>query len=286
MNYSQGLEFLYINNYDEKDPCKKWVPSLFSPILIANTENIYGIEYKKLEEVEIPPKTMDSPLSLVIIYGFNFIFLDQYDILLAKKPFQNIPYCYFGLSSIIGAFDINETNITINRLYNNNKIEEKIFSFDRWFINNKTKTMSTSIYFGKEHDHFKIKNENATIGNCRPNKSFEYWGCSFDQMPLDGNIVNLTDKNNKTYKIYFSTENYNITFPQDFRSLFFNNLTHIQYQNYSHKSESEDYYVSCENLLENNEYIPLKLISKNMTITIEIDSQKRFNNNKEKKEQI
>lgn len=97
MNYSQGLEFLYINNYDEKDPCKKWVPSLFSPILIANTENIYGIEYKKLEEVEIPPKTMDSPLSLVIIYGFNFIFLDQYDILLAKKPFQNIPYCYFGL---------------------------------------------------------------------------------------------------------------------------------------------------------------------------------------------
>ena len=143
--------------------------------------------------------------------------------------------------------------------------------------------MSTSIYFGKEHDHFKIKNENATIGNCRPNKSFEYWGCSFDQMPLDGNIVNLTDKNNITYKIYFSTENYNITFPQDFRSLFFNNLTHRQYQNYSHKSESEDYYVSCENLLENNEYIPLKLISKNMTITIEIDSQKRFNNNKEKK---
>jgi hypothetical protein len=282
MDYSKGLEFLYINNEDENDLCKKWVHSLFSPILIANTKEIRGTEFKQVT-VEIPPVAINSKFELMIISGFNFIFLDQYDILLAKDPInQNIPNCYFGLSSRLGEFAIDETKITINKLYDENKIEEKIFSFEKWFINNETKMISTSIIYGKEHDNFINKNENATIGSCRPNEDYEYWGCPFDQMSLDENIVNLTDKNNKTYKIYFSTENYNITFPQDFSSLFFNNLTEGQCQNYSHKSENEDYYVSCKNLLENKEYIPLKLISKNMTITIEIDSQKRFNNNKQK----
>ena len=99
-------------------------------------------------------------------------------------------------------------------------------------------------------------------------------------MSLNENIVDLKDKDNNTYKIYFSTENYNITFPESFSDAFFYNLTNEQCKNNSDISENIESYVACINLLDENQYIPIKLISKDMNITIEIDSQKRFNDNR------
>lgn len=284
MSYSNGLDFLYINNNNDKDNCKKWVPSLFSPILL-NSDRSSGIHEisEKSEKIDIPPFSFGKKLSFKLYDIYNFEFLDKYNILLGILQSGNLlSSCYFGLSSKLGDFTMlnKTTDISINRLYEDKKIRDKIFSFDKWFINEEIKEIKTSFYFGLEHDNFKIKNKNATLGKCKGEEEYQYWGCPFDQMSLNENIVDLKDKNNNTYKIYFSTENYNITFPETFLDSFYYILTNQQCKNKSDIKEDIESYVTCENLLEGKKYIPIKLISKDMNITIEIDSQKRFNDNR------
>ena len=278
IDYSKGLENLYIYNEDDNDLCKKWVPSLFSPILLSNLKYITGDELEELE-VSIPPITLGSKIILQQ-YNHSFPFFDhQFKIILANNGYD-LPNCYFGLSSRLGDFNIPKSHILINSLYDENKIDAKIFSFNRWIIKKENKTIDTNFYYGWEHEDFKYKNKNSTLGICSLEEDYMYWGCSFDEMSLGQNNVSLRDKNNKLYKIYFSSENYNITFPQEFSESFFN-LTNQDCQNHSSSSEHIDYYVSCKTLLKEKEFIPLKLISKNMKITIQIDSQKRFDDNKD-----
>ena len=278
IDYSKGLENLYINSEDDNDLCKKWIPSLFSPILLSNSKDIKGEEQGKLS-VSIPPISLDTKIP-VQEYIYSFPFLDhQFEVILANNGY-NLLNCYFGLSARLGDFSIDESNILINRLYDENKIDAKIFSFDRWDLKEEEKRIDTNFYYGWEHQDFKSKNENSTLGICSLEEDYMYWGCSFDEMSLGQNNVSLIDKNNKLYKIYFSTENYNITFPKEFSESFFN-LTNQECQSLSSSSEHIDYYVSCKSLLNEKKFIPLKLISKNMKITIQIDSQKRFDDNKD-----
>ena len=283
MNYSNGLDYLHINNNNDNDKCKKWVFSLFSPILLNSDRSSGGHPVsEKVEGIDVPPFSFGKKIQIRIYDTYNFEFLDKYNLLLGiDQKGSNIPGCYFGLSSKVGNFTIlnNTTDISINKLYKDKKIEDKVFSFDKWFINPGSKEINTSFYFGFEHDNFKIKNKNATLGKCRVEKDYDYWGCSFDQMSLNENIVDLKDKDNNTYKIYFSTENYNITFPESFSDAFFY-LTNEQCKNNSDISEDIESYVGCINLLDKKNNIPIKLISKDMSITIEIDSQSRFNDNR------
>ena len=284
MNYSKGLDYLHINNNNANDNCKKWVFSLFSPILLNLDRSSGKGEFNgKIEKIDIPPFSFGKKLSIKIYYSYNFEFLDKYNILLGTlQSGISYPECYFGLSSKLGDFIMlnKTTDISINKLYNDRKIGNKVFSFDKWFIKEEIKEIKTSFYLGFEHDDFKVKNKNATLGKCKAEEDYKYWGCTFDQMSLNENIVDLKDKNNNTYKIYFSTEDYNITFPESFLDAFYNNLTNQQCKNNSDEKEEIESYVTCEKLLEEKNYIPIKLISKDMKITIEIDSQSRFNDNR------
>ena len=270
MNYSSELDFLYINSGVDNTVCEKWIPSLFSPILLGNLNTE---EETKPIELIIPTISLE-PIELELLFDFQFI--NKSKVLIALDRYNlSLENCYLGLSSKLGNFDINDNEILINQLNNTGIIDKKVFSIDKWNITNKM--IDTSIYYGFEHDDFKLENENATIGNCSLGQDYKYWGCSFDQMSLGQNIVNLTDDNEIPYKIYFSTENYNIIFPQTFINSFLN-LTNNKCQNYSNKIDNPNYYVTCKDLLENENNIPIKLISKTMNITIEIDSQTRFNN--------
>jgi hypothetical protein len=272
MDYSSELDYLYINSGVNTSVCEKWIPSLFSPILLAN-ENIEEQSLSMM--VNIPTISFD-PFGLELLKDFQFI--NKYEVLIALDRYkESLHNCYLGLSSKLEGFDIDDTEIMINQLNNAGIINAKIFSIDKWNIDIINKKIDTSIYYGFEHNDFILENENATVGNCSLGQDYKYWGCSFDQMSLDNNIVNLTDENKEPYKIYFSTENYNIIFPQSFNSSFLN-LTNKLCQNYSNKIEDPNYYVTCKDLLGHENYIPIKLISKTMNITIEIDSQTRFNN--------
>ena len=285
MDYSKGLDFLHINNNDKNDICKRWVPSLFSPILLNKDRNSGEKEINiKSIKIDIPPFSLGKEIIEFRLYSsFKFEFLDQYKIVLGTEQYSNmLQECYFGLSSKLGEFNIlNETSDTsINKLYEDKKIGKKIFSFNKWIISEGIKEINTSFYLGLEHDNFKIKNKNATLGKCKVGEDYKYWGCSFDQMSLNGNVGDLKDKDNNTYKIYFSSETYNITFPQSFQDTFFYNVSSQQCKNNSAISEDIEYFVTCKNLWDGKDYIPIQLISKDMKITIEIDSQKRFDENK------
>ena len=280
---NSDLDISIIEYNDKQNNCSKWIPSLFNPmILIINPkfEEIDRIEL--ISDVYIPTLSLKSrDLSISIFnrtflgYYHNVIFGIMYFIPQDFTKYKN--NCYFGLSLKEGGFKINNSYILLDILKKENEITQKIFSFDKWIINYDIGTINTTFYFGYEHEHFNSKNKDrdAIIGKCKVKEDYDYWGCHFDYMELNNKKMNLTNKNDEPYKIYFSTENYDIIFPETFFDSF-NITTEGKCSYNSEHEESEDFYVSCNNFFNENNSFPVNLISDNMNITIEIDNKKRF----------
>ena len=205
---------------------------------------------------------------------YSYIFLNKYqNVALGKERLtEYINNCYFGLSlGSKNSYDLNEEYYLLNQLSNSTQINQKVFSFDKWNINQNS--ILTNFYFGDIHENFKSNKGN--IGSCE-NLEYPYWGCSFKEIIINNNddrTISLEYEDGKYYKIYFVTETNDIIFPEVFRGLFY----YASKGKCKYYYNSEDKYLLYCNDKEKKGYIPIKFINDNMNITGEIDILDRFN---------
>ena len=264
----ESLGNLYIINKNDT-LCEKWIPSLFSPVLLIDSKKeIQGKEQER-PECRVWNPIISTKKDFKVIF-YNYKLFGEYSLLLSKETFgNNVKDCYFGLSSGIGNYSAlynNET--TLNYLENNKEISHKIFSFNKWII--KDSSIDINFYFGDEHENF-INSTNGIIGKCNTNESDYFWSCQFKEMSYNNTSTQLINPDDKQfYKIYFSSEDHTIIFPSSFKSKF------KEITKNSCEYENPDG-IACKNLFNSDNYFHLKLIDDNMTITIEIDNKLRFN---------
>jgi len=205
-----GLDLLNIEN---EENCKKLIPSLFHPILLVYYDYFSNKikNNKKDLTLNIPFLSPDSITGSIYHFEIGKFFNDL-GIYLAKNDDQSDTNCYFGLSlgfpnDTVG---LNVGEDSLSYLMKNGDIKEPIFSFDKFKLNENS--IDTTLYYGESHKHF--NGEEGIIGFCNNNEEDNFWGCSFEQM-IFNNINIPLKKDNKLYKIYFTTETYTITFPSD-----------------------------------------------------------------------
>ena len=266
VNLNRGqyeLDMMEIKTNDKI--CSILIPSLFSQILLipifSDVSGFDSLDY----ECNLKFPIYEESFRIRLYY---YSFLDKYNDFVIGKPKVNniIENCFFGLSYGNDSIGIDEKYFLLNQFYNRNQIKEKIFSFDKWTINENS--IITNFYFGDRHENF--RSNKGIIGTCK-NDGYPYWGCSFHEMIFNNNYsISLEYEDGKYYKIYFSTETNNITFPEVFGDLF-NYFTKGKC-----KSNEIEKSLYCNDMLNEEGYIPLKLINENMSITAEIDSQSRF----------
>ena len=265
------LDYLKINNFEE---CDKLIPSLFYPILILHRE--YGGGQSIREDISIKTPILEDDISGTLYYINNKNILDGFQVYFIKY-IEGI--CYFGLSMNYQneTSGLNENEVLLSTLKENNKITQKVFSFDKISLNGNK--INTKLYFGEVHKDF--TSNDGFIGTCKSNEEDNFWGCSFNQMIINNKTLSLRRSDNKFYKIYLMTEEYYIKFPraligdEDIKQLFD--------QKCEYKPAEKK--VECNNFLNEKDYIPLKLISDNLNITLELDKFNRYfssnNNDKE-----
>ena len=273
------LSIFNINQTLNKDTnCGQWIPSLYNPFMLSIDSNYDQKTEKKDISAYVPTLSLTEKLDVEVFFS-SFLEIPNVTIGVVRFP-TNVEdldgNCYLGLSNKIGNFSLGNDSILINKLEKQG-IYRKIFSFDEWKINKDD--IKLNFYLGYERDIFKPKKDNdGIIGECDVNKDYEYWGCSFSDMIINNITLNLTKSNGELYKIYFSSENYNIIFPKSFFENFNDSTKGICTYDPKHQ-KSDDFYLSCkEDLFNNESYISLKLISEDMEITIEIDNKNKFRN--------
>ena len=93
-------------------------------------------------------------------------------------------------------------------------------------------------------------------------------------MNFNNNIISLMNANKTAYyKIFFSSESHLIVFPELFKEEFNKATNNICQEDETSK------FLYCNNLFNLEDYISMKLIDDNMTITIEVDNLNRFSSN-------
>ena len=246
---------LYI---ETSDSCSKWIPSLFSPILIINeevkTENYSLTSFKT--NIQNPYSIMhnNKPLKMdIYIYDisiFNKIYI-------AKSNFLWPENCLFGLD--YSEIKANEKNLNAIQNLIPGQIDKFIFSFEKWDIN-KQNFIYSKFYIGDSHENF-LNN----VGTCNIQNGTSYYGCIFNDFVFLNETYSLMNENNKSYIIYFASEFNQIYFPNNFKNKFKN----------CHLEENLVKKFICEDL-KNKDYLPLKLRNDNMNITLEVDRKNRF----------
>ena len=268
------LNKLYFNDKSTKKICDYWIPALFNPVLLVDFNAIFEIEsfasfyFKSL--IFLTDELLDVAL-------YDYSFFDDYTLIYGKNNFNGdiINQCYFGLSKGLAGYEIiTENQINLNILKDQKYIDEKIFSFDKWTINERKDEINSFLYLGDIHENFLSKN--GTIGTCNAKEKDSYWGCTFKEMKFNDNIISLMNDTNKGtyYQIYFYSEDHLIIFPKSFEKEF-NKMT-----NNICEEDKDSKFLICENLFNSENYIPMKLIDDNMIITIEVDNSNRFTSNK------
>lgn len=264
------LESFYIISSDK---CEKWIPSLLSPILLMPKDIEPPDWHEKDKSLDINPIFLSEGLKIVFS---NHNFLEKFTVTLGKPAAKRdiINNCYFGLSTRLEGFNsISKDYILLNHLKNTSLINETIFSFDKWRLEGNN--MKSKLYFGDSHEKFSLNKEKGIIGTCKTNESDLYWGCLFDKISFNGREEEL--KNSSfDYKIYFSSENYDIIIPESFEDKFKNLTDEKCYPTGGH-SEFGGHYLECENFFnESQEYAYIELSNKEMDIKIEIDKYDRY----------
>ena len=266
------LNQLYFDdNSKTYNKCQNWIPALFNPIMLIH----YGVSMSELTHFDsfdmISPvfQTDGKPIDIRL---YKYFFFDKYDDIIFGKNLYNkeiIKQCYFGLSKGLGNYQkIDESQINLNMLKNKEFLEEKIFSFDKWIINESNNTINSFLYLGDIHENFLSKN--GIIGTCKVEEKDSYWGCSFKEMNFNNNIISLKKDKDTYYKIYISSENHLIIFPELFKEEFKNMTNDIC------KEDDDSKYLICNDLFNPENYFSIKLIDDNMIITIEVDNWNRF----------
>ena len=262
------LEIYNINYNDSNIHCEILVPSLFTPIFLINPQKKSGEEIKEIEVVS-PVINLKKKIT---IYLFDYTFETYGNAILGVERITNLlgDKCYFGLSSKKANYNsLNDTFILLKKMNENKKINKKIFSFDNWTLDDDN-FLYTTFYLGDEHYNFLKNNKEGIIGECKVKEDYDFWGCFFTGMSVNGITKDLKRENNTGYyNVYFSTETHDIIFPIDFLTKF-EELTGCSYD------PDINNYAICDNLFNDQEYATLKLISDKMIITIEIDNQNRF----------
>ena len=271
---------LYINNSqlfkdineNDDDKCIYWIPSLFNPILFGKSK-LSAIDLEEYKDGTFSIKAPIFSNQELSMNLFLYSLFGKYKLILGKEMFTGIVEgCYFGLSYGLGnnnnIFFDNETNL--NKMLNEQKIDKKIFSFDKWIITDSL--IKTTLYLGDVHDNF-IPNNKGITGECKVSQNSPFWGCEFKEISFNNKKTQLikNEEKNEFYQIYFSSENHNIIFPISFRDKF-DDIT-----NKVCKGETSEE-ISCDNLFNSENFFQLKLIDDNMIITIEIDNKIRYNN--------
>ena len=264
------LNELYFNDISANKKCDYWIPALFNPVLLVDSNVHFNVDSFSSFDLESPI------FSKIDISLFHDKFFDEYNLIYAKNSFSEevIYQCYFGLSKGLGNYQkITENEINLNMLKDQKYIGEKIFSFDKWTINENNNTINSFLYLGDIHENFLSKN--GIIGTCNAEEKDSYWGCTFKEMKFNDNIISLMNNTDKGtyYKIFFSSENHLIIFPKSFEKEF-NKMTN------NICKEDENKFLYCNGLFNSENYISMKLIDDNMIITIEVDNSNRFTSNK------
>ena len=254
---------LYI---ETSDACSKWVPALFSQILIIKSPENYTKEYYPLDFKSNPSSkiVVEGDLQLTLYSGSVSIF---HPIYLALSEYQWPSFCQFGLgySDIIAVRTTDNFNYnSMKNLISSKQLEKNVFSFDKWNFND-SELITSKIYIGDSHEDFLEDN----VGTCKINDT-NYFGCIFDDFIFLNETFPLTKQNNQSYIIYFSSEFTKIYFPQDFMD----KITDNGKCEYS-TATSYNIKLTCEEL-KGKEYLPLKLRSENMNITLEVDYIGRY----------
>ena len=266
-------ESLDVFHIDYDDFCKQWIPSLLSPLLLS----FGNAELNIIDRIEIfNPFEIPEKNEITLQIGSYEFLKEKYKVFLAKlKDYSETGLCYFGLLPKDGINpNLNESYILLKNLRDSNQIDNIIFSFDKWTIN--SNSIKTKFYLGGSHSHFISNDDNGIIGYCYTNESSLYWGCSFDQIEYNGVSRNLT-KDGINFKIYISSEDHIIKIPEKFKDDF-DYITggKCTYDENAHKGEI-GLFLSCDELLNADNYFLISLINGDMNITIEIDGNKRFN---------
>ena len=264
------LNPLSIISKDNK--CQIYIPSLFNPIpLIKN--GIYEETTSLHQDVII-----SNPIMERIQYDIYQGSLTDYniDIIFGIRRDTDTDICYFGLSSgLQESVDLKDKNNTLEYLKINNQIDEKKFSIDKWDLNLLDQNMIKSkLYLGYSHKDFNSQNKKY-IGTCENIKEDTFWGCYFKQMIFNNFIIPLKKSEEEDYKIFFSSEDYTIKFPESFINTF------LKDSNSSCTFDSLNSKTICKNEFKEDLFIPLTLSNDNMDITLEIDSSKRFDSDKD-----
>lgn len=270
---NEELNELYFDDISQDKKCEGWVPALFNPILIVGGNvDLRPLVYYDEDRMSFPIFSIYEQTQITF---YHFSFFDKYELDLGKLTFvKKITKCYFGLSMGNANYSkLDESQTNLNTLKDNNIIHEKIFSFDKWSINENNNLIETYLYLGDEHENF---SKNETIGTCKADKDF-YWGCSFKEMVFNNNTIDLIKDKEKGiyYKIYFSSENNIIRFPESFSSKFNEKTNNIC------TKDKDNGFLDCNILFDSKGFIPMKLIDDNMIITIEVDNLNRYNKYKE-----
>ena len=245
--------------------CQTYIPSLFNPIPLIKSGDYNDInpQYYRI--------SVSNPIINETIYDIYITYLTDSKLttIFGMRIDDREDFCYFGLSSgKPSSIELKDYNNTFDFLKITNQIEEKIFSMDKWDIN--SNQIKSKLYLGYTHKDFYPENKKY-IGTCQNIKEDSFWGCYFKQMIFNNTIISLNKSDTEFYKIYFSSEDYTIKFPNEFQDIFYNISNGLC--NYNSLLQK----TFCKDLFMKNFYIPLTLSNDNMDITLEIDSSKRFN---------
>ena len=265
---------LYI---ETDDSCSIWIPALFSQILIINEginpDAIYvNTGYDLIFKTNPASiKTITDNLLMDLYSGTVSIFKQIY--IVAHQNGCKWPrYCQFGL----GYLDIISDNPSQTHNYNvmenlisSKEIDKNVFSFDKWKFND-SEFITSKIFIGDSHEDFLEDN----VGTCKIQNDTGYFGCIFDDFIfLNETFPLIKEENNKSYIIYFSSEFTKIYFPQEFKDKITDN------GKCTYSEIPPPIKLICEEL-KGKEYLPLKLRSENMNITLEVDYLGRYYNSK------
>ena len=268
------MDVFHINN----DNICRWIPSLLFPLLVVDHQK-KDINLTKISDQKYLMKNLvlnDEQQIEVYLHYFSFLKEELNATLVKPKSSYLNDVCYLGLCSRVGLTTIPENYTLLNHLKDNGgNFENKIFSFDKWELIRNDEVIQTNFYFGGPHEHFETVDENSIIGNCTTSQDDLYWGCTFKNMSFKGNIIDLKNGDN-FYKIYFSSENHKIIFPDEFEASF-NNITDANCSFNRDYLEEENRYVSCHDFFNEERYANIILMDDKMNITLEIDNVNRYN---------
>lgn len=252
---------------------KEWIPSLFCPILLAE-KNFETLGFMEQGEATLLLKFIEKTSIKCNLFKSNS---EKFGLYLGLDLSSSIENNLFGLSlgSDLIESGLKENQFNLAFLKDKTDIKYKIFSFDNWQLNEEKNFIESKLYIGDIHEHFNPGQE--IIGSCKNIEENTYWGCLFDEMIFkDKNISLKNNKTNELYKIYFSSDSYDILFPNEFKGIM-NNIDGCTF------NEDEESYV-CQDYLQKFDYIPLILRNEDMNITLEIDNVKRYHLNEDVKD--